>query len=86
MACTEPSACYWALLQDPVVAVRITEEDEGVPVAASPLNPDSLVHVLDRAGLYAPLDQFTRAVSMSDTTSCKPSSTPGGMLRNPVLR
>jgi hypothetical protein len=45
------------LLHGPSVAVRIAEEDEGVPLSASPLNTDTAVHVLDRTCLHAPLDQ-----------------------------
>src|SRR3712207_931128 len=48
-----------ALLQDPAVTVRIAEEDERVPLSASPLNPLTAVHVLNRVGLHTPLDQFS---------------------------
>jgi hypothetical protein len=46
------------VLHGPVVAVGILEEEERVPRSAGRVDPDTLLNVLDRADLNAPLNQF----------------------------
>jgi hypothetical protein len=74
------------LLQDPAVTVRIAEEDERVPLSASPLNPLAAVHVLNRAGRHTPLDQFSSSGLDVGHDELQALQHPGGMLWIPVLR
>src|SRR5437773_9007570 len=46
------------LLDRPVVAVRVLEEEERVPWPALAVGPDAILDVLDVAGLEAALDDF----------------------------
>src|SRR5215213_2519534 len=46
------------LLQDPSIAIRIAEKDEGVPAPASSLHPRAICPVYNLANLHAPLEQF----------------------------
>src|SRR5215218_8332624 len=46
------------LLQDPSVAVRIAEKDEGVPAPAPSLDPRAICPVYNLVNLHAPLHQF----------------------------
>src|SRR5436189_6476184 len=47
------------LLDRPVVAVRVLEEEERVPRPALAVRPDAVVDVLDVAGLEAAIDDFS---------------------------